>query len=352
MNFSKPMAVSGLLLAAGLFLAPVVIHAAASQPPTTNAAPSGENSTTSTTSTESTNSTPDELVAVLVDQPGDPGATDTFPPVIPGGVGSWEEIFSKMSGNTQYWNCFSTTTGHSKADAEAALAAERRGDNVKLTLYSNVDAATWHATTDTQGLNLDPDVKEVGNLDNTRGAGDGGCEHFTDDRSQVRIALTLPGKDANTPGEPIILAHCGNPLGKPQPKPAVPRKLKLAPKPAPTQPGTTTLPKTVPTTQPPGTTPPPAPPTTVKCPKAGICGTPDAGPELNPVQAPPPGGVNIGPTPGYIPPATPIAGSPGTGAGGTTPHQDGGTNAPVTAPVTTVVQNTQTNNGSAGGPPP
>lgn len=232
------------------------------------------------------------VVATAVAAPKDPpilvGDHDPEPPVLKGGAYSWQELFDKVGDNSQYWSCFEQRTGHTKADAELALQREREGWNLAVTIVSNTSVDAGDQQLDSKGLQRDPDVVKMDGFSNTRGAGENGCEAFNDERAQVRVALTLPGKDAATPGEPVALAHCGNPIGHE----------KGAPKPPPSTPSPQPSP-------PPGSTPPGSIPTTTVPHRPGkcegqtgpYCGTPDSGPEYIPPQENDP--ALVAPTPGY-----------------------------------------------------
>ncbi len=213
------------------------------------------------------------------------GAHDPEPPVIKGGAGTWEELYSKVGDNAGYWQCFEQRTAHTKADADAALAAERTGKDLRVKLVSNASDEQAAKGLDSKGVPMDPalPIIKVNGFSNTRGAGEGNCEAFDDGRSQVRVALTLGD------GTPVVLSHCGNPIGKP-PTPAPEQPSQPTPG-QPAKPGKPTVP--------PGTTPttvPPAKPKKCAGQTGEYCGSPDSGPELDPVQSNP-----QPPTPGYVP---------------------------------------------------
>lgn len=260
------------------------------------------------------------------------GDTDPNPPVIKGGAASWEELFQKVGDNPAYWTCFTARTGHSKEEAIMALAREREGWNVAVTLVSNTSVTSGDAALDSKGLPRDPDVVQLNGFSNTRGAGEGNCQAFDDSRAQVRVALTLPGKDAQTPGLPVALSHCGNPIGYPQ---------------GPPPPATSTPPSHGQPTPPSGPKPPvppkppvvpptiPHPPTTVKCavgpycdPTGNLPGNPST---QTPTPLPPTPGPSTeetqqaatnSPTNGYTRPDGTVSSGGSTGSNGS---QTGGT---------------------------
>lgn len=284
--------------------------------------------------------------------------SDSEPPVLNGGAGTWEELFQKTGDNPAYWTCFEQRTGHTRAEAEQALAREREGWDLRVRYVSNATDEQAKAAADSQGVPMDESlpVVHVSGFSNTRGAGAGNCEAFFDNRSQVRVALTLPGKEKGDVGEPVVLSHCGNPIGKPETPPASTQ---------PSQPSQPSRPPTKPGKPPTPTGPKPSVPPTVpskpgKCANQGqYCGTPDSGPEFDPVQSNP-----QPPTPGYVPgnaervinqqnqdaattrnggdPYRPTPyGTPGTGTGSGVTTPSGQTQTP-TGPVTGGTAGTQT----------
>jgi hypothetical protein len=334
-------------------------------------------------------------------------------------VTSWTVLVALVDapGNSYQWyrDCFSSQTGHAWAEAQNAAKLEKEGWNLQVTLVSNASVATIDEKLNARGEKRDEDIVSVSGFENTRGVDANHCEPFQDSRSQARLALTLPGKDKTTAGEPVVLEHCGNVLPKPksppppastvpQPPPTTTKAPTTTVKP-PTTPPTTpptvppTTPPTVPPTTPP-TTPPTVPPTTPpttpptvppttrptvpptvpptttpKCTNTtGTCGTPTSGPEQQPPQSNP--GQNTGGTPGYTPtaptttvkptstttPTTPTpngtdSGSPTGAPGGTTTKTSGGTTTttPGTSAGTSKPAPTegsgQTSSGDPGGPP-
>ncbi len=158
-------------------------------------------------------------------------------------VQSWPDLVQAAKHNTAYQSCLQNRIGVSWEQAQQYAALVKQGYDLRAILVSNEMVSDDQARKmlAKAGIHNTSDLKviRVGGFENTMSLPKNGCLPFDDERSQVRLTLTVPIDVKHVLQKGVyqdrgVLGLCSNPWNKPH-RPKLPPTPLRSPKPTPSK---------------------------------------------------------------------------------------------------------------------